>query len=150
MTNRLRLAAVVIWVPAISAAQSLPVPIPKALIFPNYDNVLVGKNQALEGGAYIARADGASANFYNPAGLVVSEKTSLNASSTGYVWTPASCCAASPRWFRRRALTSSATTAASRPPRAGASRSSRFCPTAQQLHSPAPPHRGSPKTSDPR
>src|SRR5499433_563630 len=86
MTNRLRLAAVVIWVPAIAAAQSLPIPIPKALIFPNYDNVLVGKDQALEAGAYIARADDASANFYNPAGLVVSEKTSLNASSTGYVW----------------------------------------------------------------
>src|SRR5215813_11468455 len=87
MTNRVRLAAVLLWTPAIAAAQSLPIPIPKALIFPNYDNVLVGKDQALEGGAYIARADDASANFYNPAGLVVSEKTSLNASSTGYVWT---------------------------------------------------------------
>src|SRR5215831_10522936 len=86
MTNRLRLAAVVIWVPAISAAQSLPIPIPKALIFPNYDNVLVGKDQALEAGAYIARVGDASANFYNPAGLVVSEKTSLSASSTGYTW----------------------------------------------------------------
>ena len=106
-----------LWTPAVAAAQSLAIPIPKALIFPNYDNVLVGKNQALEGSTYIARADDASANFYNPAGLVVSEKTSLNASSTGYVWTPASCCAASPRWFRRRALTSSATTACSgRPP----------------------------------
>ena len=75
MTNRFRLAAVVLWVPAISAAQSLPVPIPKALIFPNYDNVLVGKDQALEAGAYIARVGDASANFYNPAGLVMSEKT---------------------------------------------------------------------------
>jgi hypothetical protein len=86
MTNRLRLAAVLLWTPAVAAAQTLPIPIPKALLFPNYDNVLVGQNQALEGGAYIARADDAAANFYNPAGLVVSEKTSLNASSTGYVW----------------------------------------------------------------
>jgi hypothetical protein len=86
VTNRFRLAAVLFWTPAVAAAQSLPVEIPKALIFPNYDNVLVGKDQALEGGAYIARVDDASANFYNPAGLVVSEKTSLNASSTGYVW----------------------------------------------------------------
>src|SRR5262249_4353998 len=87
MTNRLRLAAVLLWTPAAAAAQTLPVPIPKALIFPNYDNVLVGQNQALEGGAYIARVDDASANFYNPAGLVQSEKTSLNASSTGYIVT---------------------------------------------------------------
>ena len=87
MTNPIRLAAVLLWTPAVAAAQALPVPIPKALIFPNYDNVLVGQNQALEGGAYIARAGDASANFYNPAGLVVSEKTSLNASSTGYIVT---------------------------------------------------------------
>ena len=87
MTNRLRLAAVFLWIPAVAAAQQFPVAIPKALIFPNYDNVLVGQNQALEGGAYIARVGDASANFYNPAGLVVSEKTSLNASSTGYIVT---------------------------------------------------------------
>src|SRR5499433_4553419 len=87
MTNRFRLAALLLWTPGVAAAQQLPVPIPKALIFPNYDNVLVGQNQALEGGAYIARVDDASANFYNPAGLVQSEKTSLNASSTGYIVT---------------------------------------------------------------
>ena len=87
MKNCLRLASVLLWTPAVVAAQALPIPIPKALVFPNYDSVLVGKDQALEGGAYIARTDDASANFYNPAGLVVSEKTSLNASSTGYVWT---------------------------------------------------------------
>ena len=87
MTNCVRIATVVLWVPAISAAQTtLPVPIPKALVFPNYDNVLVGKDQALEAGAYIARAGDASANFYNPAGLVLSEKTELSASSTGYIW----------------------------------------------------------------
>ena len=86
MTNHLWLAAVVLCTSAVTAAQSLPIPIPKGLIFPNYDNVLVGKDQALEGGSYIARADDASANYYNPAGLVVAEKTALNASSTGYVW----------------------------------------------------------------
>ena len=87
MRNHLRLVAVLLLIPAVSAAQSLPIPLPKSLIFPNYDNVLVGQNQALEAGAYIARAGDASANFYNPAGLVVSEKTSLDASSTGYVVT---------------------------------------------------------------
>jgi hypothetical protein len=78
-------AALLFAVPLAAAAQN-PVALPKALIFPNYDNVLVGKNQALEGGAYIARANDASANFYNPAGLVASESTSVNASSTGYVY----------------------------------------------------------------
>jgi hypothetical protein len=84
----LRLAvALFAWLPAVAAGQTLPVEVPKALVFPNYDNVLLGKDQALEGGAYIARTGDASANFYNPAGLVQSEKTSLNASSTGWVLT---------------------------------------------------------------
>ena len=64
-----------------------PVPLSKALVFPNYDNVLVGKDEALEGGAYIARAADSSANFYNPAGLVQSKGAWINASSTGYVYT---------------------------------------------------------------
>jgi hypothetical protein len=85
--GRLAAAIVSTCLPVLTAGQTFPVEIPKALIFPNYDNVLLGKDQALEGGAYIARAGDASANFYNPAGLVQSEKTSLNASSTGWVLT---------------------------------------------------------------
>jgi hypothetical protein len=87
MKARLAAAFISACLPAIGAAQRFPVEIPKALVFPNYDNVLLGKDQALEGGAYIARTGDASANFYNPAGLVQSEKTSLNASSTGWVLT---------------------------------------------------------------
>lgn len=86
MPVRARVAAVLLVAPLAAAAQQSAIPVPKALLFPNYDNVLVGKNQALEGGAFIARANDAAANFYNPAGLVAAEKTSLNASSTGYVW----------------------------------------------------------------
>jgi hypothetical protein len=73
----------------LAAAQSspFPVPIPKALVFPNYDNVHPGKDQALEGGAFIARAADASANFYNPAGLIQTETFSLNASSAGWTFT---------------------------------------------------------------
>jgi hypothetical protein len=87
-----RLFALSLLAPLAAAAQLAPVsitpvPLPKALVFPNYDNILVGKEQALEGGAYIARASDASANFYNPAGLVQAEKAALNASSTGYVYT---------------------------------------------------------------
>jgi hypothetical protein len=74
-----------------AAAQSAPSPwpvqFPKPLVFPNYDNVHPGKDQALEGGAYIARASDASANFYNPAGLVQAEMFSINASSAGWTFT---------------------------------------------------------------
>jgi hypothetical protein len=72
----------------LAAAQSpWPVQIPKPLVFPNYDNVHPGKDQALEAGAYIARVADASANFYNPAGLVQVEKFAINASSSGWVFT---------------------------------------------------------------
>jgi hypothetical protein len=57
---------------------------------------------------------------------------------------------ASPRWFRHHALSSSATTASSRPHPAGAGRSSRCCPRHQQVHSSAPPHRGQRRTSHAR
>ena len=70
--------AAVFWLalsPAPAVSQGFPIEIPKSLVFPNYDNVLLGKEQALEGGAYLARTGDASANFYNPAGLVQSAKT---------------------------------------------------------------------------
>lgn len=73
--------------PSIAGAQGLPIPIPKVLIFPNYDNVLVGKAPALEGGAFVARASDSAANFYNAAGLVNGDRTTINASSNGYVVT---------------------------------------------------------------
>jgi hypothetical protein len=87
-----RLSLLPVLAPFAAAAQiapitNTPVPLSKALLFPNYDNVLVGKDESIEGGAYIARAGGSSANFYNPAGLVRSEGASLNASSAGYVYT---------------------------------------------------------------
>ena len=87
-----KLSLLPVLAPFAAAAQiapitNTPVPLSKALVFPNYDNILVGKDQAIEGGAYIARAGDSSANFYNPAGLVQSEGASLNASSAGYVYT---------------------------------------------------------------
>jgi len=66
------MVAFALLLPGLAAAQSPPIPVPiqfpKALVFPNYDNVHLGKDQALEGGAYVARTGDASANFYNPAG----------------------------------------------------------------------------------
>ncbi len=58
--------------------------IPPSGIIPNYNRIGIGQREALEGGAYVARTDDALANWYNPAGLVSSEKTALNASSNAY------------------------------------------------------------------
>lgn len=58
--------------------------IPPNTILPNYNQVALRQREALEGGAYVARTDDAVANWYNPAGLALSEKTSLNASSNAY------------------------------------------------------------------
>ena len=79
--------AALFLVPCAAFAQSfvIPVPTPKNIILPNYDNALVGLVEAVEGGAYLARTQDASASFYNPAGLAAAE-TSLTASASGFVW----------------------------------------------------------------
>jgi hypothetical protein len=58
--------------------------IPPSGILPNYDRVLIGQREGLEGGAFVARTDDAGAGWYNPAGLALSEKSGLNASSNAY------------------------------------------------------------------
>src|SRR5690349_18068359 len=70
MSRGLALAAGLL-VPCAALAQSfvIPVPAPKNIILPNYDNVLIGPVEAVEAGAYLARTQDASASFYNPAGL---------------------------------------------------------------------------------
>ncbi len=73
--------------PRAASAQSLPVPFPKNVVLPNYDTVFIGFVEALEAGAYLARADDAAASFYNPAGLAAVPRTSLSASANGFYWT---------------------------------------------------------------
>ncbi|HEY1418589.1 MAG TPA: hypothetical protein VGF41_11820, partial [Myxococcaceae bacterium] len=58
--------------------------VPPTLIIPNYDRVYPGLNEALEGGAFVARARNAPALFYNPAGISLTPRTVLNASAQGY------------------------------------------------------------------
>ena len=86
--GRLTLVAVLaLSLPRAAPAQSVPVPIPKNVILPNYDNVFIGPMEALEAGAYLARTSDATASFYNPAGLAASTNTSVSASANGFVWT---------------------------------------------------------------
>src|SRR6266576_2060197 len=71
--------------PVALAAQTVTVP--PNLILPNYDRIPVGQREGIEAGAYLARTNDAAANWYNPAGLAKSVKSSLNASATAYEWT---------------------------------------------------------------
>src|SRR3954470_1151643 len=70
--------------PHLLQAQVTQFSIPPSGIIPNYDRIGIGRREALEGGAYVARTNDALANWYSPAGLVSSEKTALNASSNAY------------------------------------------------------------------
>jgi long-subunit fatty acid transport protein len=65
------------------AARAVTVP-PVSLILPNYNNVPVGEVAALEGGAFVARANDTSSGFYNPAGLARADQTSVSGSAGAY------------------------------------------------------------------
>jgi hypothetical protein len=61
--------------------------LPPSVILPNYDRSLIGQIPGLEAGAFVARTNDPSANWYNPAGLIHSKKTTVNTSSSAYGWT---------------------------------------------------------------
>jgi hypothetical protein len=65
------------------AQQSLP-PFPASIAVTNYDRVLVGEQEALEGGAFVARVGSTTSPWYNPAGMVLLDKTAIGGSGTGY------------------------------------------------------------------
>ena len=75
--------------PTAALAQLPPVEItlPPTILLPNYDRVLIGQREGLEGGAFVARTNNAAASWYNPAGLVLSKKSAIDASATAYEWT---------------------------------------------------------------
>jgi hypothetical protein len=58
--------------------------LPPSLLLPNYDRVYPGLFEALEAGAFTARAMDAPAVAYNPAGLGLTERSTVNASAQGY------------------------------------------------------------------
>jgi hypothetical protein len=58
--------------------------IPAGTGMPNYDRVSIGQREGLEANAFVARTDDAGANWYNPAGLALSEKSAVNASANAY------------------------------------------------------------------
>ncbi len=54
------------------------------LTLPNYLMTPIGQVGGLEGGAFVARANDASSNWYNPAGLALAHQSSVSSSAGSY------------------------------------------------------------------
>jgi hypothetical protein len=77
------LALAVVW-PSEASAQAGYNFLGTSIIVPNYLQIPVGEWEALESGAYVARTRDGNANWYNPAGLALAERTAVNASANAY------------------------------------------------------------------
>jgi hypothetical protein len=77
--------AMLLFVPAGARAQatSIVTPPPNVLL-PNANGVPPGQTANLEGGAYVARADDSSSNWYNPSGLARASTSSVSATGGAY------------------------------------------------------------------
>ena len=91
MSRPSRIAAVVGGLAALALIAGVLTPtqcwaqvIGQAVIAPNYDRIPIGDIGGLEGGAFTARADDASAGWYNPAGLVKTKRSSVSGNATIY------------------------------------------------------------------
>lgn len=78
------LLALAVLRPTEAAAQETYNFLGTSLLVPNYLRIPVGEWEALEGGACVARARDGNANWYNPAGLALVERTAVNASANAY------------------------------------------------------------------
>jgi hypothetical protein len=71
--------------PGVAAAQQQQqLLFPPTLLVPNYNRVFPGLAESIEAGASLVRSGTPPALFYNPAGLVLSDRTTVNASVQGY------------------------------------------------------------------
>jgi hypothetical protein len=77
----LAVIAACVLLPKGAAAQEL---FPPTLLVPNYNRVFPGLQESIEAGASLVRSGTPPALWYNPAGLVKSERTTVNASVQGY------------------------------------------------------------------
>jgi hypothetical protein len=67
-----------------AAQQQQQLLFPPTLLVPNYNRVFPGLDESIEAGAAMVRANTPPALWYNPAGLVLSTRTTVNASVQGY------------------------------------------------------------------
>jgi long-subunit fatty acid transport protein len=70
--------------PARAQSGGNPSVVPPSAILTNYDRVLIGQEEALESGAFVARVGDSTAVWYNPAGLALVDRSVIGASATGY------------------------------------------------------------------
>ena len=77
--------AMLLSVPAGAGAQTTNIATPPPnVLLPNANGVPPGQTANLEGGAYVARADDSSSNWYNPAGLARASTSSVSATGGAY------------------------------------------------------------------
>lgn len=72
------------WLTAREAHPQNLVPPPITITLPNYNTIPVGQVGGFEGGAFVARADDASSNWFNPAGLSKAKVSSISSSAGTY------------------------------------------------------------------
>jgi len=78
------ISAVVSLAGALSAQDPIIAPPSFSLSLPNYLMTPIGQVGGLEGGAFVARANDASSNWYNPAGLALAHESSVSSSAGSY------------------------------------------------------------------
>ena len=54
------------------------------LTLPNYNMMAIGQVGGLQGGAFVARANDSSSNWYNPAGLALAQRAQISSSAGSY------------------------------------------------------------------
>lgn len=77
-------ASLLFVLPGWALAQTSGVLFPPSIAITNYDRVLVGQEQALEGGAFVARVGDTTSGWYNPAGMATLMRTAIGASASGF------------------------------------------------------------------
>jgi long-subunit fatty acid transport protein len=70
--------------PGWALAQTSGVLFPPSIAITNYDRVLVGQEEALEAGAFVARVGDTTSGWYNPAGMASVARTAIGASASGF------------------------------------------------------------------
>ncbi len=75
---------ILLALPGEAMAQASGVLFPPSIAITNYDRVLVGQEEALEAGAFVARVGDTTSGWYNPAGMASVTRSAIGASASGF------------------------------------------------------------------
>jgi len=84
LSRGLLAASFLLALPSGAGAQTSGVLFPPSIAITNYDRVLVGQEEALEAGAFVARVGDTTSGWYNPAGMATLARTAIGASASGF------------------------------------------------------------------